>query len=119
MRNFRWPVVITVAGSVALLILGVRDVMATISYTFCLFVLACTAAEFLHGATARRRLHGEGLVSSFVNLMGHNKRRYGGYIVHVAIVMIFLGITGPARQAPRVSRMWRRAAWRVGASRSP
>ncbi|MCZ6650870.1 MAG: heme lyase CcmF/NrfE family subunit, partial [Acidobacteria bacterium] len=93
-RNFRWPVVITVAGSVALLILGVRDVMATISYTFCLFVLACTAAEFLHGATARRRLHGEGLVSSFVNLMGHNKRRYGGYIVHVAIVMIFLGITG-------------------------
>jgi len=93
-RNFRWPVAVTVAGSVTLLILGVRDVMATISYTFCLFVLASTASEFLTGASARRRLHQEGLLASWVNLVGHNKRRYGGYIVHIGIVMIFLGITG-------------------------
>ncbi|TDI31174.1 MAG: heme lyase CcmF/NrfE family subunit [Acidobacteria bacterium] len=94
LRSFRWPVLITVAGSAALVILGVRDVMAAMSYTFCLFVLACTAIEVLHGAAARRRLHGEGLISSLVHLVGNNKRRYGGYIVHVGIVMIFLGITG-------------------------
>ena len=48
----------------------------------------------MHGAAARQRLHKEGMFVALWNLVAHNKRRYGGYIVHVGIVLIFLGITG-------------------------
>jgi cytochrome c-type biogenesis protein CcmF len=93
-RNFRLPLIVTILSSILIFALGIRDVVATISYTFCIFVVACTAMEFMHGAAARQRLHKEGVFVALWNLVAHNKRRYGGYIVHVGIVLIFLGITG-------------------------
>jgi cytochrome c-type biogenesis protein CcmF len=93
-RNFRLPLAVTILSSILMFALGVREIAATVSYTFCIFVVACTAVEFMHGAAARQRLHKEGVMAAMLNLVAHNKRRYGGYIVHVGIVLIFMGITG-------------------------
>ena len=52
------------------------------------------AQEFWRGANVRRRNTGTDLFTALVGLVGRNKRRYGGYIVHLGIVLIFLGFAG-------------------------
>ncbi len=50
--------------------------------------------EFWRGANVRRQATGTDLFTALVGLVGRNKRRYGGYIVHLGIVLIFLGFAG-------------------------
>src|SRR2546426_500914 len=65
-------------------------------FALCAFVLATIALEFHRGARARMKTAGESFIQGLVSLVGRNKRRYGGYLVHVGMVMIFVGITGSA-----------------------
>ena len=58
------------------------------------FVAGTIVQEFWRGANVRRRNTGTDLFTALVGLVGRNKRRYGGYIVHVGIVLIFLGFAG-------------------------
>jgi cytochrome c-type biogenesis protein CcmF len=95
-RNFRVPIIATVLASAALLAVGVRGFLAVISFSFCAFVLACIAVEFVRGVRARRRIHSEAPGQAAFRLVATNKRRWGGYLVHVGIVVIFIGITGSA-----------------------
>jgi cytochrome c-type biogenesis protein CcmF len=60
------------------------------------FVLVIIAVEFWKGTRARARIEGEGPVVAFYHLVTRNRRRWGGYIVHIGIVMVFLGISGSA-----------------------
>lgn len=60
------------------------------------FVLGTVALEFHRGIRARRVQHGESFPLALGLLVWRNKRRYGGYIVHVGIVLIFFGIAGSA-----------------------
>ncbi len=60
------------------------------------FVTAAIAQEFLRGVGARHRLHGENYALALMRLIGRNRRRYGGYIVHVGIVIYFIGFVGMA-----------------------
>ena len=62
----------------------------------CTFVLVTVAIEFYKGATAIRAKSGNNLLLSMVELTHRNTRRYGGYIVHIGIVLIFVGFTGAA-----------------------
>src|SRR5581483_3547338 len=62
------------------------------------FVLATVIQEFWRGARVRRRNTKTDLFTALVGLVGRNKRRYGGYIVHVGIVLIFLGFAGNAKK---------------------
>lgn len=66
-----------------------------ISSTTCAFVLATIAQEFWRGTAVRMR-KGEGVFTALYNLVGRAKRRYGGYIVHTGIVLMYLGWTGAA-----------------------
>ncbi len=93
-KNFRGPLLVMVASSAILWAAGLRGILAVTSFSLCVFVLACIAVEFIHGTAARRRVHGEGLGAALVRLVAGNKRRYGGYVVHVGMVLIFAGITG-------------------------
>jgi cytochrome c-type biogenesis protein CcmF len=52
------------------------------------------AYEFWRGALARRKLHGENLMLALGRLAGRNRRRYGGYIIHLGVVVMALGIIG-------------------------
>jgi cytochrome c-type biogenesis protein CcmF len=94
-RSFAWPAGIAVVVGVILLILGAGSSwIGLVAYTFSAFVLASIGYEFVRGTRARRALAGGTWVAAFVELVGRNRRRYGGYIVHAAIVLLAIGIVG-------------------------
>jgi cytochrome c-type biogenesis protein CcmF len=65
-----------------------------VGYTFAAFVLAAIVLEFARGTRARRALAGESWLGAFTGLVGRNRRRYGGYVVHAAIVLLLIGAVG-------------------------
>lgn len=93
-KNLLLPFVIAVAGSIGLYAAGIRKGVSLTAISICIFVLATIIIEFVRGTRARRKMSGEGSVVAFFRLIWRNKRRYGGYFVHIGIVLIFLGITG-------------------------
>lgn len=72
---------------------GMRSLSALLVLTFSAFVLYTVVAEFHGGARARMSMVGGGYVDAMRGLMRKNQRRYGGYIVHVGVVFMFLGVT--------------------------
>jgi cytochrome c-type biogenesis protein CcmF len=93
-NNFVIPVSGAVVGLAMLFILGIRDPFAMIGFGLCLFVLGTILQEFVRGALARNRATGENYVAAVGNLIRRNNRRYGGYIVHLAILLIGAGAVG-------------------------
>src|SRR5437016_4957122 len=93
-KAFFWPVIFSVPFCAALMIAGMRDFYAVVSFTLCVFVLITVVREFYKGASVRAKNTGESFLSAIVNLTLKNKRLYGGYIVHVDIVVIFVGMSG-------------------------
>jgi cytochrome c-type biogenesis protein CcmF len=95
-RQFAAPVATGVAAAALLLALGMRDGYALVAYALAAFVSGTIVQEFARGTRARRSMYGERLASAFVRLVARNRRRYGGYIVHAGIVMIFAAFAGMA-----------------------
>ena len=81
-------------GVAALLIAGVRDLYALVAFAITIFVLTTTLMEFYWGARARGRVTGQPLAAALWSLVDRNKRRYGGFVVHLGFVLIVIGITG-------------------------
>jgi len=96
-RNFLWPVV---TGLLAAAIFGVvfkiRIVYPLLSAALIMFVLATIVMEFYRGIKARRRITGENYFKALLSMVDKNRTRYGGYVVHIAIIMMFAGFTGKA-----------------------
>jgi cytochrome c-type biogenesis protein CcmF len=95
-RQFTNPVLAGVTVGVGLVLLGMRDFTAVLAYAFAAFVSMTVIQEFYKGVGARRRMYGEGLVPAFTRLVSRNRRRYGGYIVHMGVVVIFAAFAGLA-----------------------
>jgi cytochrome c-type biogenesis protein CcmF len=94
-RIFAWPLGVAVASGVALLALGAgSSIPGLVGYTFCVFVLASIVLEFVRGTRARHALSGGSWAGAFAQLVGRNRRRYGGYIVHASIVLLAIGVIG-------------------------
>ena len=93
-KNFQWPLLATAVVPLLLFVLGLRDALPLVGFALCTFVLATILQEFVRGASARRRITGEAWPRALVNLTQKNQRRYGGYIVHLGIIMRALGILG-------------------------
>lgn len=91
-KNFMLPVVLAVLTAAVLVTLGIRDITAVISYALCAFVTATVFTEFYKGVRVRSK-RGENPIVAFKRLVSRNKRRYGGYIVHMGVVLIVIGIT--------------------------
>jgi len=83
-----------VGGALALVLMGVRDPYAIVSFSLCVFVIATTVMEFYWGTRARSRATGERPAAAFLSLVDRNKRRYGGFTVHLGVMLIVIGITG-------------------------
>jgi cytochrome c-type biogenesis protein CcmF len=82
-------------GAVAALLLGgVRDVYAIVSFSLATFVIATTVMEFWWGTRSRQRVTGQNAGQAFLSLVDRNKRRYGGFVVHLGFILIVIGITG-------------------------
>jgi cytochrome c-type biogenesis protein CcmF len=93
-RTFAVPVSTGLAAGAICFIGGIRNYWAIVSFSLIFFVLATIAVEFWRGARARQAMVGDNLLRAFTQLVAKNRRRYGGYIIHVGIVMIFVAITG-------------------------
>jgi cytochrome c-type biogenesis protein CcmF len=92
--QFMWPVLASVVTGVALVALGVRVWISGICFVMCAFVTATILQEFIRGARVRQEGTGTDLFTALVGVVGRSKRRYGGYIVHLGIVLIFFGFAG-------------------------
>jgi cytochrome c-type biogenesis protein CcmF len=88
------PLGFTAAVLAALLLFtDAADSMASlIMFCFTAFVLSVVGQEFWRGASARRVMTGEPWPRALARLMGRNRRRYGGYLVHAGIAVLFLGV---------------------------
>lgn len=95
-KNFQWPVLVGWGVAAVLWILGARHPLALTTWGIGAFVLTVIGVEFYKGTRARARIEGEGSFRAFFHLVSRNRRRWGGYIVHVAMVMIFMGFAGSA-----------------------
>jgi cytochrome c-type biogenesis protein CcmF len=94
-RVFAWPAGIALATGIALIAFGAgSSILGLIAYSFAAFVLATITLEFARGTSARRALTGESVPTAFGRLVGRNRRRYGGYVVHAAIVLLAIGVAG-------------------------
>jgi cytochrome c-type biogenesis protein CcmF len=95
-RAFFWPSVAGLVVAAGLFAMGVRHFYALVSFALCTFVAVTVVVEFFKGAIAIRSKDGQNLLASMVELTHRNTRRYGGYLVHMGIVFMFIGFTGKA-----------------------
>jgi cytochrome c-type biogenesis protein CcmF len=94
-RTFLWPFAAALVAGAGLIAAGAgSSIPGLIAYTFAAFVAATIALEFIRGTQARRALSNESVPRAFGELIARNRRRYGGYIVHAAILMLAIGIAG-------------------------
>jgi len=95
-RQFTVPATTGLFVLLILLVAGMRDVYVLLAIAFGGFVTATVIQEFGRGASARHRQFGEPLALAALRLIGRNRRRYGGYIVHTGIVLLFIAFSGMA-----------------------
>jgi len=93
-KSFLLPVSLGLLGGAILFAAGIRHYYALLSLSLCIFVLATIVMEFFRGTRARQAMLGENPVTALLRLISKNRRRYGGYLIHVGVVMMILAITG-------------------------
>ena len=94
-KSFVWPAGIALAGAGALALAGLRDFYPLAFLTLCIFVTSTISEEYGRGIRARMR-RGESAPRAFLELVRRNQRRYGGYVVHLSVVVMFVGFAGSA-----------------------
>ena len=95
-KAFLWPTIGGLSVAVILVALGVREFYATVAFALCAFVSITIVSEFIKGAAAIRGKNQLGWIEAMWELTHRNTRRYGGYLVHLGIVVIFIGFSGAA-----------------------
>jgi cytochrome c-type biogenesis protein CcmF len=95
-RQFVFPVAFGLAWGLLLAVLGMRSFHALMAFTLAAFVAGTIGQEFYKGIRARHTMHDESIPVAAVRLVARNRRRYGGYIVHAGIVILFCGFAGLA-----------------------
>lgn len=93
-RNFTVPLLSGVLTGALFFGVGFRNYYAVVVFSLAGFVLGTILSEFVRGTRARQALLHESAGRALSRLVGKNPRRYGGYIVHVGVVLIFIGIAG-------------------------
>ena len=95
-RNFGWPLLVGVISAVLAFVLGYRDGAAMLCLFLCGFVTWTIVLEFYRGAKVISARTGMSKMMSAHELAMRNTRRYGGYVVHFGMVLIFIGLAGAA-----------------------
>ncbi len=95
-RNFGWPLAGGLVAGAAGYLLGFHDFYAVVCLILAVFVTLTVVSEFARGARVIRARMGVNFFSGVAQLTMRNTRRYGGYVVHFGIVLVFLGIAGAA-----------------------
>jgi len=95
-KNFVTPTIVGIVVALCFYLLGARQIMALVTFGLSAFVMTVIVVEFIKGTKARSRIEGEGHLVAFFHLIGRNRRRWGGYIVHVGVVLVFTAFAGAA-----------------------
>jgi cytochrome c-type biogenesis protein CcmF len=114
-KNFQWPGIAALVLVGALIAAGMRQFYPLISFGFCLFVALTVKIEFYKGARSIAAKNDMNLLRATVELTHRNTRRYGGYLVHMGIVLIFIGVTGHAFNLNEVKELNKGDSMRIGA----
>jgi len=99
-RSFLLPGLLGAGAAAVLAARGQGQPVAVAAFALCVFVTAAILQDFHRGAMVRRA-HGEPYALAFVRLVARNHRRYGGYIVHLGIILLFAGMAGGAFSTER------------------
>ena len=92
-RNFFWPVVVGMFSAALFFALGVRSALTVLSLALTAFVVATIGVDYVRATRARVRT-GAQLLSAMGGLLVRHNRRYGGFVIHLGILVIAVGITG-------------------------
>jgi cytochrome c-type biogenesis protein CcmF len=95
-RSFMAPGIVGLTVAAGLAAAGMRAITPIISFALCSFVIASIVSEFWKGSRAIQAKENIGLPRAAYELTWRNTRRYGGYLVHMGIVIMFIGFTGSA-----------------------
>lgn len=93
-RNFLIPLGGALVLAILAYILGIRKIYALVTFTTVFFVILSTLSEFVKGTLVRVKMTGENPVTALGRLMVRNRRRYGGYIIHLGLILLVTGIIG-------------------------
>jgi len=92
--QFLWPVLAGGVTAGATAAAGIAFWASGLCFALCAFVTVTIGQEFLRGALVRRRATGTDVFTALIGLFARSRRRYGGYVVHLGIVLAFLGFAG-------------------------
>src|SRR5688572_30845534 len=108
-KKFVTPIVFAIAGASVAIVLGARSFYGILAFMFAAFALGTNGQEFWQGTRARMRAHGENAGTALTRLVRSNNRRYGGFVAHLGVVAMALGIA-----ASSVFKSERQATLRPG-----
>jgi cytochrome c-type biogenesis protein CcmF len=91
-QTFAAPAILGIATGLSAALAGLRQWYVLTAISLAAFVLGTIVAEFRRGVSARRQIAGEPPARALVNLVAKNNRRYGGYIIHLGVLLAFVGI---------------------------
>jgi cytochrome c-type biogenesis protein CcmF len=93
-RNFLLPAAAGLVGGAGLYLWGMRDLTGWVTLVLLIFVAATIVLEFARGTRARQQMTGEGVLRALGSLTWRNKRRYGGYLIHLGALFMILAMVG-------------------------
>ena len=94
-NNFMWPLIAAVITGIAIYFwVPGRELYGAVAFTVATFVLFTILQEFHRGIRVRRKMTGEGFLTALAHLTVRNRRRYGGYVIHLGIVLMTIAIIG-------------------------
>ena len=101
-RNFVWPTIAGVVTAFVLMAAGMRPwrdvgtLYSLMAFSLAALVTTAIGSEFWRGARVIQRHTGKNMLFSVLQLTRRNTRRYGGYLVHIGVVIVFIGLAGSA-----------------------
>jgi len=108
------PIVTAAAVVAGLFVAGVSSVGALVAFGLCAFTAASIVGEFVRGGRVYRRREKVSWVPAVGRTLVRNRRRYGGYVVHLGIVLIVLGVAGGTFRTERDAHLTQGDEMRVG-----
>lgn len=93
-KNFIKTGIMSLFIAIVLVIVGIREIYPLLGFTTAFFIFFTHFMEFYRGTKARMKATGEDTVIAFSRLLLRNRRKYGGYLVHLGIALISIGVIG-------------------------
>ncbi|MFZ5640889.1 MAG: heme lyase CcmF/NrfE family subunit [Bacillota bacterium] len=94
LQNFAVPLAGTAIFMIAAYLLGIRKIYALFAFATTVFALTATFWEIIKGVGVRIKMTGENIIVALGRLLVRNRRRYGGYIIHIGLLMLIIGVIG-------------------------